>query len=197
MLLQHHSSEATVLRNPAFFMVELSHSYLTTGKKHSFVKLRIYSWYLKPKHCVIQNIFLLFFQYLLSHCFLLFSSQSYTKLLYWKNLSSALPCDITISSSLFHHQNFAKHSVNSKHMSNELIFIFLSTNTRNLPNNSIEYCSQGIHFLFLFSLSHIKLTSQTLRFPQHLCNLSCHLVTFHYFLFYKQLLIILPNQIMN
>ena len=82
MLLQHHSSEATVLRNPAFFMVELSHSYLTTGKKHSFVKLRIYSWYLKPKHCVIQNIFLLFFQYLLSHCFLLFSSQSYIKLLY-------------------------------------------------------------------------------------------------------------------
>ena len=100
-------------------------------------------------------------------------------------------------SSLFHHQNFAKHTVNSKHLSNELIFIFPSKNTRNLPNNSIEYCSQGIHFLFLFSLSRIKLTSQALRFPQHLCNLSCHLVTFHYFLFYKQLLIILPNQIMS
>lgn len=115
-----------------------------------------------------------------------------------KNLSSALPCDITIpSSSLFHHQNFAKHSVNSKHLFNELIFIFLSTNTRNLPDNSIEYCSQGIHFLFLFSLIHIKLTSQALRFPQHLCNLSCHLVTFHYFIFYKQLLMILPNQIMS
>ena len=100
-------------------------------------------------------------------------------------------------SSLFHHQNVAKHSVNYKHLFNELIFIFLPTNTRNLPNNSIEQCSQGIHFLFLFSLIHLKLTSQALEFPQHLCNLSCHLVTFHYFLFYKQLLIILPNQIIN
>ena len=100
-------------------------------------------------------------------------------------------------SSSFHHQDFPKHSVNSKRLFNELIFIFLPTNTRNLPNNSIEQCSQGIHFLFLFSLIHLKLTSQALEFPQHLCNLSCHLVTFHYFLFYKQLLIILPNQIIN
>ena len=31
-LLQHHSSEASVLRCSAFFVVQLSHSYLTTGK---------------------------------------------------------------------------------------------------------------------------------------------------------------------
>ena len=31
-LLQHHSSKASILRRPAFFTVQLSHPYLTTGK---------------------------------------------------------------------------------------------------------------------------------------------------------------------
>ena len=31
-LLQHHSSKASILRCLAFFMVQLSHSYMTTGK---------------------------------------------------------------------------------------------------------------------------------------------------------------------
>ena len=31
-LLQHHSSKASVLRHSAFFIVQLSHPYLTTGK---------------------------------------------------------------------------------------------------------------------------------------------------------------------
>ena len=31
-LLQHHSSKATILRHSAFFMVQLSHPYMTTGK---------------------------------------------------------------------------------------------------------------------------------------------------------------------
>ena len=35
-LLQHHSSKASVLWCSAFFMVQLSHSYMTTGKSHSF-----------------------------------------------------------------------------------------------------------------------------------------------------------------
>ena len=35
-LLQHHSSKASVLRHSAFFMVQLSLPYMTTGKKHSF-----------------------------------------------------------------------------------------------------------------------------------------------------------------
>ena len=30
--LQHHSSEASILRRPAFFIVQLSHPYMTTGK---------------------------------------------------------------------------------------------------------------------------------------------------------------------
>ena len=31
-LLQHHSSKASILRYPAFFIVQLSHPYMTTGK---------------------------------------------------------------------------------------------------------------------------------------------------------------------
>ena len=31
-LLQHHNSKATILQCSAFFMVQLSHSYMTTGK---------------------------------------------------------------------------------------------------------------------------------------------------------------------
>ena len=33
--LQHHSSKATILRCSAFFTVQLSHPYMTTGKTHS------------------------------------------------------------------------------------------------------------------------------------------------------------------
>ena len=35
-LLQHYSSKASILRHSAFFMVQLSYTYMTTGKKHSF-----------------------------------------------------------------------------------------------------------------------------------------------------------------
>ena len=35
-LLQHHSSKASILWSSAFFMVQLSHPYMTTGKNHSF-----------------------------------------------------------------------------------------------------------------------------------------------------------------
>ena len=31
-LLQHHNSKAPILRHPAFFIVQLSHSYVTTGR---------------------------------------------------------------------------------------------------------------------------------------------------------------------
>ena len=35
-LLQHHSSKASILHCSAFFIVQLSHLYMTTGKSHSF-----------------------------------------------------------------------------------------------------------------------------------------------------------------
>ena len=35
-ILQHHSSKASILWRSAFFIVQLSHPYMTTGKYHSF-----------------------------------------------------------------------------------------------------------------------------------------------------------------
>ena len=35
-LLQNHSSKASILQHPAFFIVQLSHPYMTTEKNHSF-----------------------------------------------------------------------------------------------------------------------------------------------------------------
>ena len=35
-LLKHHSLKASILRHSAFFIVQLSHPYITIGKKHSF-----------------------------------------------------------------------------------------------------------------------------------------------------------------
>ena len=40
-LLQHYSSKRSTLWCSAFFMVQVSHSYMTTGKKHSFDKMDI------------------------------------------------------------------------------------------------------------------------------------------------------------
>ena len=37
-LLQHHSSKASVLRHSAFFIVQLSHPYITTGKTIALIK---------------------------------------------------------------------------------------------------------------------------------------------------------------
>ena len=38
-LLQHHSSKASVLRHSAYFMVQLSHPYMTTGKTLALTRL--------------------------------------------------------------------------------------------------------------------------------------------------------------
>ena len=37
-LLQHHSSKASILRRPAFFTVQFSHLYMTTGKNTALTR---------------------------------------------------------------------------------------------------------------------------------------------------------------
>ena len=37
-LLQHHSSKASILQHSAFFIVQLSHPYMTTGKTISLIR---------------------------------------------------------------------------------------------------------------------------------------------------------------
>ena len=43
-LLQHHSSKASILRRSAFFKVQLSHPYMTTGKTITLTRLEIYKY---------------------------------------------------------------------------------------------------------------------------------------------------------
>ena len=52
-LLQHHSSKASVLQRSAFFMVQLSHPYMTTGKtihltRWNILQARILEWVVIP-----------------------------------------------------------------------------------------------------------------------------------------------------
>ena len=42
-LLQHHSSKASILQHSAFFTVQLSHSYMTTGKNIALTRLTFVS----------------------------------------------------------------------------------------------------------------------------------------------------------
>ena len=47
-LLQHHSSKASILRRSAFFMVQLSHPYMTTGKTIALTIRRLDCKEIKP-----------------------------------------------------------------------------------------------------------------------------------------------------
>ena len=45
-LLQHHSSKASIFQCLAFFMVQLSHPYMTTGKTIALTRCKV-SWFVK------------------------------------------------------------------------------------------------------------------------------------------------------
>ena len=47
-LLQHHSSKASILRCSVFFMVQLSHPYMTTGKTIALTRLTFVSKVMSP-----------------------------------------------------------------------------------------------------------------------------------------------------
>ena len=47
-LLQHHSSNASILRHSAFFIIQLSHLYMTTGKTIALTNKTCFWQYLPP-----------------------------------------------------------------------------------------------------------------------------------------------------
>ena len=53
-LLQHHSSKASILQRSAFFTVQLSHPYMTTGKTITFPFSRAFPTHILPKVLVSQ-----------------------------------------------------------------------------------------------------------------------------------------------
>ena len=55
-LLQHHSSKASILRHSAFFIVQLSHPYMTTRKTTALTgRIHIYMWDF-PGGSVVKNL---------------------------------------------------------------------------------------------------------------------------------------------
>ena len=77
-LLQHHSSKASILRRSAFFIVQLSHPYMTTGKTTALTR----------RTFVGKVTFLLF--HMLSRFVIAFLSRSKRLLISWLQSPSAV-----------------------------------------------------------------------------------------------------------
>ena len=77
-LLQHHRSKASILQHSAFFMVELSHPYLTTGKIIPLTR-----WTLLAKECLC-------FLIMLSRFVIAFLPRSKRLLILWLQSLSAV-----------------------------------------------------------------------------------------------------------
>ena len=77
-LLQHHSSKASILSRSAFFTVQLSHPYMTTGKTTAMTR----------RTSVSKVIFLLF--YMLSRLVITFLPRSKCSLISWLQSQSAV-----------------------------------------------------------------------------------------------------------
>ena len=78
-LLQHHSSKASILQCPAFFIVQLSHLYMTTGKTIAFT---IWTF--------VDKVMSLFFFNMLSRLVITFLPRSQHLLISWLQSPSAV-----------------------------------------------------------------------------------------------------------
>ena len=56
-LLQHHSSKASILWCSAFFMVQLSHLYMTTGKTIALTRWTFVSKVMSPLLNTLSSVF--------------------------------------------------------------------------------------------------------------------------------------------
>ena len=77
-LLQHHSSKATILRHSAFFTVQLSHLYMTTGKTIALTRQNF-----------VGKVMSLLFK-MLSRLVITFLSRSKRLLISWRQSPSAV-----------------------------------------------------------------------------------------------------------
>ena len=59
-LLQYHSSKASILQHSAFFMVQLSHPYITTGKNIALTRQTFVGKVLSLLFNMLSNFFIAF-----------------------------------------------------------------------------------------------------------------------------------------
>ena len=60
-LLQHHSSKASILRRSAFFTVQLSHAYMTTGKTIALTRWTIVGKIMSLLFNILSRLVIIFF----------------------------------------------------------------------------------------------------------------------------------------
>ena len=77
-LLQHHSSKASILRHSAFFTVQLSHPYMTTGKTIALTRRA----FVGQVMCLLFNV--------LSRLFIAFLPRSKCLLISWLHSPSSV-----------------------------------------------------------------------------------------------------------
>ena len=80
-LLQHHSSKASILRCSAFFIVQISHPYMTTGKTIALTR-----------HTFVGKVMPLLFN-MLSRLVIIFLPKSKCLLISWLQSPSAVICE--------------------------------------------------------------------------------------------------------
>ena len=61
-LLQHHSSKASILWHSAFFLVQISHSYMTTGKTIALTRWNFVSKVMSLLFNMLSRLIIAFFQ---------------------------------------------------------------------------------------------------------------------------------------
>ena len=61
-LLQHHSSKVSILQPSAFFMVQLSHPYMTTGKTIALTRWTFVGKVMSLLFNMLSRLVILFFQ---------------------------------------------------------------------------------------------------------------------------------------
>ena len=61
-LLQHHSSKASILRHSAFFIVQLSHQYMTTGKTIALTRQTFIGKVMSLLFNMLSRLVITFFQ---------------------------------------------------------------------------------------------------------------------------------------
>ena len=61
-LLQHHSSKASILQHSAFFTVQLSHPYMTTGKTRALTRWPFVGKVISLLFNMLSRLVILFFQ---------------------------------------------------------------------------------------------------------------------------------------
>ena len=61
-LLQHYSSKASILQRPAFFIVQLSHPYMTTGKTIAWTRRTFVGKVMSLLLNVLSRLVIIFFQ---------------------------------------------------------------------------------------------------------------------------------------